>query len=156
MLAGLSLLACVASAALLARSYFAADNLSVCKEDGYRRMFQIYAASNSSWVFVGFDRINRLKSDAMGLHWSSSPAEDGDIRQIDSSMGSLPAQIRLPGIRVRWTARKVAQNDTIRTFVLIIRIWIPLLLCTILPTIWLWRRHETSPRQLEACKSLDH
>ncbi|HEX5243492.1 MAG TPA: zinc ribbon domain-containing protein [Tepidisphaeraceae bacterium] len=139
----ISLLLCVTTAVLWVRSYVASDGITYCRDLGGHREGGIDASWDSSWFAFGFGRTLRQRRGGtkLGWRWLHSKAEPISEDAIDAGFGSLlPAQIRWPGIRVRWTRRVMGPGDTIWTFQIVIRLAILFLLTAILPIFWLARR----------------
>lgn len=126
----ISLLLCVATAALWVRSYAALDWITYCRDLGGHRQRDFNVSADSSWFIVGCGRTLRQRRGGTKLGWTWSRLEPEPVIEdtMDAGFGSLPAQVRLPSLRVRWTRRVVGPGDTIWSFVIVVRLWILFLL----------------------------
>ena len=140
LLTAMSLLVLVLSGALCVRSYFDFDSVSYYRADGQHREHSLFIGSVRSWISFGFGRAPRFRSEGMGLLIGSEALQPADADDLNDYDTADPPKIRLPGLRARWFRRTVHPGDSYWNFVLMIRLWIPLLLGPVLPAIWLWRR----------------
>jgi hypothetical protein len=155
----LSLLLFLATLTVWVRSYRTRDLITYFIDVGPQRQIEWHAGSNYSWLWAGFGRTMRPSSlpTAQGLRWWHDDAEAMTEQEVSSSLGSLPPQINLPPLKVRWTRRLAQPGDTIWTFVIVTRLWLLSLLSAILPGVYVLRlKIRYARRRSGACPSCNY
>jgi hypothetical protein len=150
-LAALGAVVFVLTSAICVRSYWVADQAIWSRGSGDHGVQAIHVGSDWSWLFVGAGQTYRSRGQPIGFEWSRDAAEPCDGTLLDAGMGSLPAQIHMPGVRFRWTHRVDRKGLLVWTASLDASLWIPIGLLATSGGYGLWRRARRTRRPAVRC-----